>query len=97
MGQTEAPADDPAIAEELLDLIGMGGRADVEVLGAPSEQQIADAAADKVSDVVVLTEAIEDFECVWINVAARDRVLGARNDPGNGHRAHCTKRPNGSY
>ena len=54
MGQPEPPADDPAVAKEFLDLIGMSRRPDVKVLGTPSEQQIADAAADQVGHVIVL-------------------------------------------
>ena len=50
--QAEAPADDPAVPEELLDLLGVRRRADVEVFGPPAEQQVADAAADEVGDVI---------------------------------------------
>ena len=53
----------------------MRRRADVEILRPAAEQQIADAAADQVRDVVMLVEPVEDFERVGIDVAARDRVL----------------------
>jgi hypothetical protein len=46
--KAEAPADDPAVPEELLDLVGMRRGADVEVLGPPAEEQIAYAAADQI-------------------------------------------------
>ena len=84
--QPEAPADDPAVAEELLDLIGVRRRPDVEILGAPAEQQIADAAADEIGDVIELAQPVENLERIGIDVAARDRVLGARNDPRDDHR-----------
>jgi len=42
------PADDPAVAEELLDLARVRRRPDVEVLRLPTEQEVADAAADEV-------------------------------------------------
>ena len=62
VGEAEAPADDPAVAEQLLDLVRMRRRADVEVLRPAVEQQVADAAADQVGDVVVLVEPVEDLE-----------------------------------
>ena len=84
--QPEAAADDPAVPEQLLDLIRMRRRADVEVLRPAAEQQIADAAADQVGDVVALPQPVEDFQGVRIDVAARERVLGARDDPRLDHR-----------
>ena len=75
--QAEAPADDPAVLEERLDLVGMRRRADVEVLRAPAEQQVADAAADEIRDVAVLMEAIEDFERVGIDLRSGERVRGS--------------------
>ena len=83
--QPEPPADDPAVAKELLDLVRMRGRTDVEVLGTPAEQEVADAAADEIGNVVALAQAIEDLERVGINVAARERVLVAWDDPRVGH------------
>ena len=83
--ETEAAADDPAVAEEALDLVRVGRRADVEVLGAAAEQQVPDAAADEVGDVVELPQPVEDFEGVWIDVLARERVLRAWDDPGRDH------------
>jgi hypothetical protein len=80
MGQAESPPDDPAIPEQALDLIGMRRRADIEVLGASAEQQIANAAAHEVGDVLVLMEAVQHLERVRIDLAARDRVLGSRHD-----------------
>jgi hypothetical protein len=47
----------------------------------PAEQQIANAAADQVRGVVELTQPVEDLECIGIDVAARDRMFLARNDP----------------
>jgi hypothetical protein len=83
--QPEPPADDPAVPEQLLDLPGMGIRADVEVLRPAPEHQVTDAAPDKVSLVIVLLQAMEDAQGVRINVPARDRVSLARNDKRFGH------------
>ena len=87
VGQPEPPADDPAVAEELLDLVRMRRRADVEILRPAAEQQVAHAAADQIGDVVVLVQPVQDLEGVGIDVAAGDRVLGPRND-GRLHHRH---------
>ena len=86
VGEPEAPADDPAVAEELLDLVGVRRRADVEVLRPPVQQQVADAAADEIRDVVVFVQPIQDFERVRIDVAARDGVRRAWDDGRLHHR-----------
>ncbi len=85
MGQTKPAADDPAIAEQPLDLRRMRVGADVEVLRRPAEQQIPDAAADQIGQVIGLIETIEDAKRVRVNLAARYSVLGARNDDGIWH------------
>ncbi len=54
VGEPEAAADDPAVPEQLLDLVRMRRRADVEVLGPAPEQEVAHAAADQVGDVLAL-------------------------------------------
>ena len=89
--EPEAAADDPAVAEQLLDLIRVGRRADVEVLGTARQEQVAHAAADEIRDVIELTQAVENLQRVGVDVAARDRVLGARDDARLSHRGHCTK------
>src|SRR5437588_8842752 len=66
MRESEAAADDPAVPKELLDLIRMRRGADIEVLGATAGQQIANAAAHQIGDVIVLAQAIEDFQRVGI-------------------------------
>jgi hypothetical protein len=76
----EPAADDPAVAKQLLDLVGMRRRADVEVLRTPVQQQVTHAAADEICDVIVLVKPVENFERVRIDVAPRDRVLGSRHD-----------------
>ena len=70
MGQPEPAADDPAIPKEPLDLVRMGGRADVEILGLSPEQQIADASAHEVREVVVLVQPVQHSERVGIDLLA---------------------------
>jgi hypothetical protein len=60
-------------------------RPDIEVLGLPAEQQIADAPAHQIRRVMGLVEAIEDAEGVRVDLAARNRVFRAREDDGIGH------------
>src|SRR5439155_20866111 len=84
--ETEAASDDPAVAEQLLDLMRMGRRSDVDVLRAAAEQQIAHAAADQICGVVMFVEPVQDFEGVGIDVAPRNRVSGSRNDGRFHHR-----------
>jgi hypothetical protein len=69
VGEPEAAADDPAVPKELLDLMGMGGRPDVEVLGTSFEQQVTNAPTDEVRDVIVLVEPVKDLESVGIDLA----------------------------
>ena len=88
--ETEPATDDPAVAKEFLDLVGMRRGADVEILGPASEQQVADAASDQVSDVLTLPKPIHTS-------ARPDRRPGAKavgiagNDPRFDHGAACTK------
>ena len=67
-------------AEELLDLVRMGGGADIEILRSMSQEQIADAAAHEAGEVVVLVQPVQHPECVGVDLLARDRVLPARHD-----------------
>src|SRR5262249_15436091 len=85
-GEGERTADDPAVAKQLVDLVGMRRGADVEVLGAAAEEEVADAAADEVGDVLELPQPVEDAQRIGIHVAPRDHVLVARNDPRFNHR-----------
>jgi len=60
MGEAEPPADEPAVPEDLLDLVGTGVGGDVEVLGLTAEEQIAHPAADEVGKMTRLLEAVKD-------------------------------------
>ena len=80
--QTEPPADQPAIAEQILDLIGIGVRDDVEVFRMPVEQQIAHAAADEKRLEAGALQAVQDFESVGRDVGPADVVFRARDDDG---------------
>src|SRR3970040_1496051 len=74
--QPEPASDDPAVPEQLLDLVRMGGGADVDVFRAPREEETANAPANEVGGVARLIEAIQHFERVGVDVPPRNRVLG---------------------
>ena len=85
MRESKAAADDPAVAEQALDLVWMRRRPDVKILGATPQEKVADAAAHEVCQMVELPEPIEDLESVRIDVLARKGVLRAWDDPGRYH------------
>ena len=86
VGEAEAAADDPAVPKQLLDLIGMCGGPDVEILRPTSEEQIPHAAADEVGDVIPLSQPVQNLERVRITIGTRQGVLGAGYHPWFGHR-----------
>src|SRR6185369_12867601 len=88
VGQAETPADDPAVAEQFLDLVRVRRRSDVEVFGPATQQQIANAAANEVRDVVMLVKPVKNLERVGVDVAARDLVFGSGH---NGRLRHRTE------
>jgi hypothetical protein len=83
--QPESPADNPAIPEEALDLRRMCVGADVEVFRFPAKQEIANAAADEIGDVLRFVKSIEDAKSVRVDVSARNTVIRSRDDNGLGH------------
>ena len=59
MGQSEAAAYETAVAEKPFDLAGRGVCGDVEVLGRPLQEQVADAPSHQIGDEAVCAEPIE--------------------------------------
>jgi hypothetical protein len=78
--QAEPPADQAAIAEQLLNLVGVRVRDDVEVFGMPVEQQIAHATADEKCLEACALQPVEDLERVGRDVGPADVVFRARDD-----------------
>ena len=78
--ETKAAADQPAIAEQIVNLIGIGVRDDVEVFRMPIEQEIAHSAADEKRLEACALQAVQDFERVGRDVGPADVVFRARND-----------------
>jgi len=55
----------------------MRRRGDVEILGPPREHQVAHATADQVCVVARAGQPIENLENVGVDIAPRNRMLGA--------------------
>jgi hypothetical protein len=83
--EPEAAADDPAVPEQALHLIRVGGGPDVEVLRPAAQQQVADAPAHEVRRVIELCEAVEHLERVGVDVRAGNGVVGPGQDEGIRH------------
>ena len=86
--QPEAPADEPAVAEQAAHLIGRGAGGDVEVLGLAADEQVAHAPAHQVGLVAALLEAQHHAHRVGVQALRvdvrprRSDWLGGRGDGG---------------
>ena len=86
LDQPEAPADNPAVAEEFPQLPGPGVGHHVEVLGRLAQEQIPDAAAHQVGGVAGMVEAVKDLQGLHVDVSPGDGMFGPGNDVGWGLR-----------
>ena len=75
--QAEASSDDARVAEQLAHVLGARAGRDVEVLGAPVEQQVAHAAADQVGLEAVAREPAHDLLGVGVDPRDVERDLEA--------------------
>ena len=82
--QAKAPPDKPRVAEQIAHLLRMRRSRDVEILGPPPDHQVAHAAADQVGGVAGVDQPVEHLEHARVDIAARDRMLGALQDAGLG-------------
>ena len=78
--ETEAAADDAAVAEEAPDLSRMRVRGDVEILRRSLHQQIAHAAAAQVRAVAAAMQPVENLENVLRNAPPRNGMVAAVDD-----------------
>jgi hypothetical protein len=83
--QPEAAADNPAVAEEPLDVVRMSARPDIEVLRTTMEEQIAYAATYEISLEVRRVKAIQDAEGIRIDVLSREAMFAPRDDNWSDH------------
>jgi hypothetical protein len=74
MCQSEASADEAAVAEEPLELARRGVGDDVEVLGLAAEQQVAHATSHKIGDKTFGFKAIEHPDGIGAKLTAGDGV-----------------------
>jgi len=73
--QPEAAADDPRVAEHALDLPRRCRGGDVEILGLPLQQQVADTPTHEVGLVVETGETLDDLDRVGVQVGVGDRPM----------------------
>ena len=85
MSQTKPPADDPAVAEQLLHLVRVGRGADVEVFRTPTKEQVAHAAAHQVRHVVVVPQPLKHLQRIRVDERSRDRMVFSGNDRRRDH------------
>ena len=83
--QPEASTDDPAVAEEALDVVRMSTRPDIEVLRTTMEQQIAYAAPYEIGLEIGGVQAIEDAEGIGVDVLPREAMFAPRDDDWSDH------------
>jgi hypothetical protein len=77
--QPEAPADQPAVAEQRLHLLGRGVGGHVEILGVAADQQVAHRATHQVALETAFAQPVEHAQGVGADVLAGYAVLGARD------------------
>jgi hypothetical protein len=80
MRETESAADDPAVAEYLLDFMGSGIRGNIKVLGLAAEQQVAHPSPHEIGIISLLFQLVEHPDGIWTDPLAGDRVFGTGND-----------------
>ena len=81
--EPEPPAHHEAVPEQLLHLLGMGVRRDVEVLRLALQEQVAYTSPDQVTFEPVILQAIEDLQGIGVDVLAGEVVLWPRQDAGH--------------
>ena len=82
MGEAKAPADQPAVEEELADLLWGCVGGDIKVLGFATEQEVAHASANQVAPIPIGLQSVEHLEGIFIDVLSADTVLSALYNPG---------------
>ncbi len=87
--EPEAPPDDARVAEQAADFLGTRVGSDVEVLRRAARHEVAHRPSDEIRLEAGAVQPVQDAQGVGIDVAARYRMLGARQDAGNAHPAGC--------
>ncbi|MOA05523.1 hypothetical protein D3C78_1251250 [compost metagenome] len=82
MGQLEAAADHPGVAELGADLLRGGAGGHVVVLGLHAEQHVAHAAADQVGLVAGMLQALDHIDRIAAELPPLQRVLAVAEDLG---------------
>jgi len=80
MRQSKAPANQPAVTEQVVDLLRLGISDDIEILGLTAQQQIPHPTADQTGAITGMVQSIQDRDRAGTDIGPRDGMFGARND-----------------
>ena len=82
VGEAEAASDDPAVSEELSNVLGAGAGRDVEVFGGLFEEEVPDASTDEVGLEPGLFQATNDAGGVLVDAGlVEDDVVPSELGP----------------
>ena len=81
MSDAKTTPDQARIAKQVAHLLGRRARRDVEILRVATHEQVAHRAADQITGVTGIAQAVQHAQCVRADVLARDRMRVARNRP----------------
>ncbi len=80
MGEAEPSTDQPAIAEQLFNLVWSCIRSYIEVFRLTAEQQVADSAAYEVGIISLLLQPVQHTNSVVADPLAGNGMFRTRND-----------------
>jgi hypothetical protein len=80
MNQSKSAANDPAISEEAVDLLGMRIGGDIKVSWHLPQEEIPNTPPYQVSKEPMSVEAVENFQSLFIDHLSRDGMLRSRDD-----------------
>ena len=79
MGQAKAPAYQPAVPEDLSELVRGGIGNNVKILGLSSEKQVAHTSARKVAEESALGQRVENLECLRADILPAQSMFMPRD------------------
>jgi hypothetical protein len=67
VNQSESAADDPAVLEEGIDLMGVGISGDIKIFRGLPQEEIPDTSSNEISQKSMMVKAIEDLQSLFID------------------------------
>jgi hypothetical protein len=90
MNEPEPATDDSAVAEEGLDLAGVGVGGDIKILGDPSDEKVPDTSANQIGKEPMSMKTVKNLQGLFIDTLSRNGVLRPGNNDG-GHNVPLTE------